>query len=496
MPGRSGAPQGFVPARACGGIVGYADGGATEERSIWDKIGSALNPFGPEEAYRAWPADLVRTLAGAVALPGDVYAGRADPMSEEGIERAADLAGAVTLGGLTRGISTIPRASKAVPGYNPPIKTPRAFEADYPNGAPADASGRLTHDIEGRPLGARHVAGRTHAGGGDAGIPEGAYVSLAEGATGGSPQAVAGRALGGDAGQYVVTRDRRSGKIVGRDIFVDQGLSPDAATRVLAHEVAHAINEIAGQIPTAGLNDELRGVYNTLFTGRERTTGRTGPQHLGYKGDDIPRELMAEAVRGYMADPNYLKTVAPKTAKVIRRMVNEHPTLSRIIQFNSIALPALAGGVGIPQMADDSPSMKSGGIVPDDAAGIIAPAAPVGLIDDPTPGRTDRLPMVVTDGTFIIPADVVSGLGQGNTMAGAGLLDEMLENAPEAMASGGKRDGVEIIAAGGEYVVPPYVVERLGGGDRKKGHSILDAMVRKVRKQAISHMKSLPGPVK
>ncbi|WP_421696939.1 hypothetical protein [Ancylobacter sp.] len=138
-----------------------------------------------------------------------------------------------------------------------------------------------------------------------------------------------------------------------------------------------------------------------------------------------------------------------------------------------------------------------GGIAPDAAAsgGI---AAPVGLIHDPTPGRTDRLPMVVGSDSYVIPADVVSGLGQGNTMAGAQLLDQILQNSPQPRARGGSvdKDGVEIIAAGGEYVVPPDAVERLGGGDRKQGHKVLDGMVRNIRKQVISHMKALPGPVK
>src|SRR5690606_11620980 len=31
--------------------------------------------------------------------------------------------------------------------YNPPVKTQRPFEADYPHGAATDESGRLLHDI-------------------------------------------------------------------------------------------------------------------------------------------------------------------------------------------------------------------------------------------------------------------------------------------------------------------------------------------------------------
>ena len=60
---------------------------------------------------------------------------------------------------------------------------------------------------------------------------------------------------------------------------------------------------------------------------------------------------MVEAVRAYMADPNYLKTVAPKTAAAIRAAVNTHPQLSKIIQFNS-----LAGVLGVAAMLRDGPT--------------------------------------------------------------------------------------------------------------------------------------------
>lgn len=106
---------------------------------------------------------------------------------------------------------------------------------------------------------------------------------------------------------------------------------------------SHLIDELAGRIPTTGLNTELRQVYNTLNTGQERTRHLTGPQHFGYRGDDLSRELMVEAIRAYMADPNYLKTVAPRTAAAIREAVNSHPTLSKIIQFNAVTGPAMMG---------------------------------------------------------------------------------------------------------------------------------------------------------
>ena len=42
-----------------------------------------------------WPARMAKSAYGAVTLPGDVYAGKVDPLSDEGIGRAADLGGMV-----------------------------------------------------------------------------------------------------------------------------------------------------------------------------------------------------------------------------------------------------------------------------------------------------------------------------------------------------------------------------------------------------------------
>jgi hypothetical protein len=57
---------------------------------------------------------------------------------------------------------------------------------------------------------------------------------------------------------------------------------------------------------------------------------------------------MAEAIRAYMTNPNYIKTVAPKTAARIQEHVNSNPRLNRTIQFNSTVSP-LAIGAGAVQ---------------------------------------------------------------------------------------------------------------------------------------------------
>lgn len=243
-------------------------------------------------------------------------------------------------------------ASRSARMYNPRSLPQRGFDLDYPNGAASDATGRLLATMDGEPFTGAPVAGRTHIGQGDTGIPAPAYVSLAEKATGRLPEEVAKSQIGGDAGQYVVDRDRRSGKVISRDIFLDKNLEPAQKERVLAHELSHAIDEISGIIPADGLNDELRDVYNHLNNPQSHGP-KIGPEHRGYSGEQARRELIGEGIRAYITDPNYLKTVAPRVAAAIRKAVNTHPTLSKIIQFNSLA------GLGLGLGATTEPDRDS-----------------------------------------------------------------------------------------------------------------------------------------
>jgi hypothetical protein len=114
-------------------------------------------------------------------------------------------------------------------------------------------------------------------------------------------------------------------------------------------------------------------------------------------------------------------------------------------------------------------------------------------------GRTDNVPMDVEPSSYVIPADVVSALGQGNTLAGVKVLDNMFPPPmeapgaaqPQAKAQGGR---IPIIAAGGEYVIDPYHVTAVGEGDVERGADILDAFIQDVRQQHISTLSNLPGP--
>lgn len=55
---------------------------------------------------------------------------------------------------------------------------------------------------------------------------------------------------------------------------------------------------------------------------------------------------------------------------------------------------------------------------------------PPGLVSGMTGGRADRVPTAVMANSFVIPADVVSGLGAGNTLSGARVLDDIFKSGP------------------------------------------------------------------
>ena len=145
-----------------------------------------------------------------------------------------------------------------------------------------------------------------------------------------------------------------------------------------------------------------------------------------------------------------------------------------------------------------------------------------GPIISAVPGRTDRHNMSVPSGAYVLPADFVSHVGQNNTLAGMKVLNRMFSSGPYGGASpkmphgnwaphairmpgmsdtgGGRGEGtgepVPVVTAGGEYVITPEKVAEIGGGDLKRGHSILDKWVMSRRKDHVKTLRKLPAPAK
>ena len=150
-----------------------------------------------------------------------------------------------------------------------------------------------------------------------------------------------------------------------------------------------------------------------------------------------------------------------------------------------------------------------------------------GPIMSSVPGRTDAHHAAVPSGSYVVPADIVSGRGQGNTAAGMNVLQHMFRMGPygsapgtiksgstmpkptgmrpmkmSALASGGGKNGthvgkpVPVNLAGGELVIPPEKLMEVVHPNLKHAHAIMDAWVLKERKKLRKTLAKLPGPAR
>jgi hypothetical protein len=145
-----------------------------------------------------------------------------------------------------------------------------------------------------------------------------------------------------------------------------------------------------------------------------------------------------------------------------------------------------------------------------------------GFLHSAVPGRTDKLPITVGGGAYVLPADHLAAIGQGNSLAGAHIVNKMfgmgpfgtqrqnitmghatpghlnLSAKPGHLAAGGSfHEGkpTPIVAAGGEMVIPPdRIIAKFG--DLDKGHKMLDQWVVNTRKTHIKTLRHLKPPKK
>jgi hypothetical protein len=236
--------------------------------------------------------------------------------------------------------------------YDPPPVRRRPFVRDYPGEVRTDDQGRLLEDIEGRPLGAKFIAGRRFAGQPDQSLSvkdlEAASTKL------NIPFAAIGPLAfeKGVAGMFMANDKRRK---PGGYIFLNNNFSLPDQNLTMGHEFGHAIDHFAGMFSknlTPDEINELRSVYGTLRTSSAETFFRD-PESFRYKPHQVNGELLAEGLRAYMANPNYFKMMAPKSAAKIREAVNKNPHLKRVIQFNSLLAAGLIGAGARNQDEDD-----------------------------------------------------------------------------------------------------------------------------------------------
>ena len=312
------------------------------------------------------------------------------------MEPWARLAGA--LGGIGVGAMTAPRSAPPAAGLannslppvwssksgkdlhvlrDPPAVPPRPIELDYPNGVVSDAEGqylekekgRILLDMEGRPLYAKFIAGHRNTNVPERGLTPKEVEQVATGLTRGHVYDVNPKDLPPGVGSQIVgLNDPRTGARNAYAIAMDRTLSSEQRAKVLAHETGHGVDDFAHHNPrdmlwdvargikTKGLEGELKRVYSDMQL--VKGLDRVHPKDFDYPRDDWMPEMVAEAIRAYMASPSYMKTFAPKTAAAIREAVNSNSRLSQLIQFN-----ALAGGAafGLGEMQNQTAQDQSSG---------------------------------------------------------------------------------------------------------------------------------------
>jgi hypothetical protein len=143
-----------------------------------------------------------------------------------------------------------------------------------------------------------------------------------------------------------------------------------------------------------------------------------------------------------------------------------------------------------------------------------------GPIISDVPGRTDKHEMDVAAGSYVVPAEAVSHLGENNTLAGMKYLKELgpqglrkmvrsvnganeiirKNRVKKALGGGGvahdENTGhpVPVVTAGGEQVLTPDEVKVIGDGDITLGHRLLDNWILENRKKHIKTLSKLDGP--
>ena len=139
------------------------------------------------------------------------------------------------------------------------------------------------------------------------------------------------------------------------------------------------------------------------------------------------------------------------------------------------------GGMGASYASKNAPAPAAGGVQP---AG--TPAAGQGFWNKAAPVL----------GTMIAgPIGGMVGMGLQRKENGQTGFQNLIGQIT-GKAEGGATEGVPIVAAGGEYVIPPEDVVHIGGGDLDHGHKVLDAFVKKMRQKTIKTLQNLPGPKK
>lgn len=286
-----------------------------------------------------------------------------------------------------------------------------------------------------------------------------------------------------------------------------------AAGGVVGYDDGGAVQSVI-QALSAG-SGSSSSTLPTSTTGAINTTNTASPSS--------PTQTQATNVPTGVLPPAPAATANPATNTV-------PPVPQNGVVNNPIATPLLATGGVANRDAGGFSISKSPHLSPSWETRAASRQLMHGPILSAVPGRTDNHAARVASNSYVLPAQHVASMGQGNSVAGLAAANSLFGRSgpygaglakiphgpgaprpPRPMkalytgggySEGGSRgdnsgyETVPVNVAGGEYIIHPEVVKAIGNGNLKHGHAILDAYVMHERKKDIKTIQKLPPPAK
>jgi len=194
---------------------------------------------------------------------------------------------------------------------------------------------------------------------------------------------------------------------------------------------------------TGNMSDSL-DYYKSMIGGKQLKAPEDPSfvRSVGIARDDDPDTRSRDA----------LTAAQIRNAKVNKRANLSVPNMKRPTPMGQINLAA--PGIKGSEQQEDAQEAAAGGIMGASSLGGYAAGGNPRLLRGPGDGMSDNIPAMIgkkqparlADGEFVIPADVVSHLGNGSTEAGAKRLHEMM-NKVRRDRTGNSKQGKQIVAS-------------------------------------------------
>ena len=276
------------------------------------------------------------------------------------------------------------------------------------------------------------------------------YGGIRTAVNGGSPLEILLNTAGSYTGGQLIPGIQAAGSVPN---FINQGISKatgifsnpssafSGATSGAASNPFQTAVDIAGNVPTSLVSGDQKKAAPTPTPTAPSRLSQSSPNFVGPR---TPARPTATPARPAPTPARPAPTPAPPAATPMFGQLGGTQTVRRAMGGSILhAKDAMNPMGGAPAAHYGLASLEKGGATED---------APIeGYLDGPGDGMSDSIkatidgkqPARLADGEFVIPADVVSGLGNGSSKAGAKVLYAMMDRIRKAR-TGTAKQGKEI----------------------------------------------------